>query len=113
MSRGPEVPFPEPPWLTALVDQRMALMKSKGVFEIAEDTKPMIFTHVTEPAPGVTSRARDEWERTCDNCGRYCRPESKGGGMEFYTGHVVRNVEGRQVLLAYGVCNDCRLASTP
>jgi Pyruvate/2-oxoacid:ferredoxin oxidoreductase delta subunit len=100
---------PEPPWLTAKIDQRISVIRAGGAFDIASEQQPIIATFLDEGDHEMTEKERVKWERTCDNCGRYC-PD---GGMAFYTGHAGRIVNGRQVLLAYGVCDDCRLASTP
>lgn len=100
----------EPPWLTAKVDRRLAELKAGGAFEIAIDQAPIIMTYLDEGDAKMSPQARQQWERTCDNCGRYC-PEV--GGMAFYTGHAMRLVDQRQVLMTYGVCDDCRPQEDP
>lgn len=95
----------EPTWLTAKVDRRIAEIRAGGAFEIASDKQPVIMTFLDEGDPEMSKREREQWERTCDHCGRYCPGD---GGMDFYAGHVRRDVDGRQVILAYGVCDDCR-----
>jgi len=99
--------IPEPAWLTAKVDARIAEIRKGGAFDLAESVQPIVMTFLDEGSPHMTDEERERWERTCDNCERYC-PE---GGMAFYTGHVLRMEEGRQVILAYGVCDDCRRAT--
>lgn len=99
---------PEPAWLTAKVDARLAEIKEAGGFLISAEQQPIIMTFLDEGDPDMTEEEQERWERTCDNCGRYCPTV---GGMAFYTGHVLRFVEDRQVLMAYGVCDDCRLAT--
>jgi hypothetical protein len=106
--RGPEIRFPEPPWLTAKIDRRLAEIRARGAFEVAAETQPIIMTFLDEGHPDMTDEDRQRWERTCDNCGRYCEPH---GEMTFYTGHALRVVDGRQVLMAYGVCDECKLLS--
>lgn len=99
---------PEPAWLTAKIDQRIQLMRDSGAFEIASESQPLIFSFLDEGDHEMTPEEFRVWERTCDNCGRYCPPT---GDMAFYTGHAGREIEGRQVILAYGVCDDCRPAN--
>jgi hypothetical protein len=99
----------EPPWLTAKVDQRLAEIRAGGALELARDQHPLIMTFLDEGDPEMSEEEREKWERTCDSCGRYCSPD---GDLAFYTGHAQRIIDGHQVILAYGVCNDCRLADS-
>ena len=97
-------PIHEPPWLTEKVDRRLAQIELSGAFEL--DTKAVIATYLAEGDDQMSEEERTRWERTCDSCGRYCSVDS---GIDFYTGFASRIVKGRQVLMAYGVCDDCRL----
>lgn len=103
-----DAPHPEPAWLTAKIDQRIQLMRDKGAFEIASESQALIFSFLDEGDHEMTPAEFARWERTCDRCHRYCPPD---GGMAFYTGHAMREIEGRQVILAFGVCDECKEAT--
>lgn len=95
-------PHQEPAWLTAKVDQRLALIQT-AMLAAADSTDPdFVMTYLDEGGQ-MSDEERERWERTCDNCGRYCAAND-----DFWTGHVLRQVEGRQVMLAFGVCADCK-----
>ena len=98
--------FNEPPWLIAKVDRRIAEIRDGGAFEIAGDNKPIIATFLDEGDHEMTAEEHEKWERTCDGCGQYC-PTGEDG-INFYTGHTGRIINGRQVLLTYGVCENCK-----
>src|SRR3982751_2310442 len=93
---------PIPAWLDAKVDQRLAAMKTV----MGRDLKtPMalIMTPLSEPGPNASPLEYKYWERSCDNCGRYC-------SGEFSTGHVIRHEFGTQVMFVFGVCPSCKEA---
>lgn len=91
----------EPAWLTAVVDQRLALMKDTiGVDTVVRDGRTVMMTPLTEPPEGASQDEQDAWEFTCDNCGRYC-PES------MWMAHTERSAFGVQVLFMFGVCPPC------
>jgi hypothetical protein len=98
-------PVEEPPWLIAQIDQRIADIKTEMLDAAASADAPFVMTFLNEPDPGATAEEQDRWERSCDHCGRYC-PED--GPVDFYTGHAVRTVEDRQVLIAFGICDVCK-----
>ena len=92
-----------PAWLAAKVEARVALIAA-GVTAAARETDAqVVMTYLDEGKAEMTDEERRRWERTCDNCQRYCPDED-----EFYTGHVVQMIDGRQVLIAFGVCGICR-----
>lgn len=95
-----------PPWLTALVDQRLALVEESGVPAAASALGkiPLIVTPLTEPPPNATHVQHSRWDRTCDGCGEYC-PYPK----DFYTGQVQRTTStGILVVMFFGVCKEHR-----
>lgn len=95
----------EPGWLIEKVDQRIALIRQSGAFEVAAEEQPLIFSFLDEGDHEMTSEELERWERTCDHCGKYVPDQ---GTETFYTGHVARTIEGRQVILAFGVCGTCK-----
>jgi hypothetical protein len=97
----------EPTWLIAMVDQKLALMEdilgaalhAQRDSEIADYA--VILTPLTEPEEGSSAQEMARWERTCDNCSAFCP------GLNFWTGHVVRDFHGRQVIFTFGTCSKC------
>src|SRR4051812_4755289 len=96
---------PEPMWLKAKIDQRLALME-EHMGNAADVPAQVVLTPLTEPAEHASKAERDRWERTCDNCGTYCPAEKP-----FYTGHVVRMRGEVQVIFMFGVCAPCKALS--
>jgi hypothetical protein len=92
----------EPAWITAKVDQRLALMAEAGI-DAFKDTE-LVMTPLAEPSKGCTDAEYRRWDRTCDNCGAYCP-------RQFFTGHVVRRWRGVQVIFSFGVCLGCKTRS--
>jgi hypothetical protein len=92
-----------PAWLTAKVDQRLALVEeSIGNADLA--TTSIVMTPLLEPHPTAPALTWARWDRTCDSCLVYC-PDTEA----FYTGHVVRALRnGTQVCITFGVCEICR-----
>ena len=78
-------PEKEQDWMIAKVDQRIALMKEGGAFDIATEEKPLIFSFLDEGDHEMTGEELARWERTCDRCGKYV-PDI--GTETFYTGHI-------------------------
>lgn len=125
---GERTPFTPPIWLTAKVDQRLALME-EAIGDVVEESiqlfhrltgfKPaaevdmikqmmhgnVMMTPLTEPDEGSSPEEIARWERTCDNCGAFV-PD----GELFYTGQLVREFHGEQVILIFGVCPVCKEA---
>jgi len=98
-----EIEEPTPPWLTAKIDQRVALMlDTLGPAVSGFDEYTVVMTPLTEPEEDATPAEIQRWERACDNCGRYCHV-----GENFFTGHLVRDVEGHQVIFMFGACPEC------
>ena len=106
----------EAPWLSAMVDQRVALMVEHGALEIArENGTLLVMSLLDEGDEEMTDEQRERWERTCDNCGKYVPPEperGRDGYTGFYTGYTARRIEGVQIMLAFGVCGTCKDAHT-
>ena len=96
---------PEPAWLTAAADQRVALMADVMV-PGALVTKPnvsIIMTTLTEPK-GEGKAAYEYWDKSCDNCGKHC-PQT------LTPGHVKREMHGLEVVITFGACPACKEAS--
>ena len=93
----------EPAWLTAKVDQKIALVKVPMLNAARATQAGFVMTFLDEGHAHMTDEEREQWERTCDRCHTYVPDDG-----EFYTGHVVRDVEGQQVVMAFGVCGPCR-----
>lgn len=87
-------------WLTAAVDQRVALLRESGALSALQEAK-LIVTTLKDP-PADTQEALVKWERTCDCCGKDCADSA------FYTGHISRDVGLFQVVITYGVCSTCK-----
>ena len=94
----------EPAWMSAAVDQRLALM-AEGIPAPAAgglDGYTVITTPLTEPPEGerATKQDSERWDHSCDNCGVLVR-----AGM--VTGYVERELHGRKVMIFFGSCPDC------
>jgi hypothetical protein len=93
----------EPAWLTAAIDQRLALMvevMGPSTFPLAKNYGVML-TPLTEPEEDATQAEMDRWDRTCDNCGKDCT------GLEFFAGSAMRSAFGTNVCFTFGVCAEC------
>lgn len=95
---------PEPPWLLAKADQRIAFMKEQmGTIGMAllRKQSAFIMTPLTEPAEHATPLEMKRWEHTCDNCGAYV-PDT------MWTGTTVRYLDfGIKVTITFGACPRC------
>jgi hypothetical protein len=94
----------EPAWLLAKVDQRLTLMREKvGEPEVFKKlgAPDLILTPLSEPLTEPTPEQLERWDRTCDNCGKYCP-------HDLWTGSVSRDWGGLQVVMTFGVCPDCK-----
>lgn len=96
---------PEPAWLTAAADQRLALMAEKlgetgpaGIAMLAG--YEVIMTTLSEPDEGSSVPEIAYWHQSCEHCGAFC-PE------DLVCGHVERQLFGRTVLVVYGACPTC------
>lgn len=90
-----------PAWLTAKVDQRLAMFEQ--VLGGQLEQLHIVMAPLSEPDEDASPEEFEQWDRTCDNCGRYCKEP-----LEFYTGGVVRYLkDGQPVHLTFGVCKDC------
>lgn len=98
----PLTPSDEPPWVTAALDQRLALMRHAMGGHL---TSPATFmmTTLTEPPENATAQQVDQWERRCDRCGRYRPPDDD----QFVTGFIQRTVDDVLVMIAFGACSTC------
>ena len=100
-----EQPTPTPPWLTAMVDERMAFMETELGSAAAALTNEfgLVMTLLTEPPEGVSEAEFQRWDRRCDRCGRFCTV-----GEDFFVGHTARELAGVRVLITFGVCPTCK-----
>jgi hypothetical protein len=100
----------EMPWLTAMIDQRVAFMVEKGALDIAREAGTnFVMSLLDEGREDMPAEEIERWERTCDHCGKYVPPEpERPNYTEFYSGYVTRVVEGVQIMLAFGVCGTCK-----
>jgi hypothetical protein len=93
-----------PAWLTAKVDQRMALVDQyvTPATLMLSGQLPLIVTPLAELDEHATEEARAQWERTCDCCGKHCPDPEK-----FFTGQVQRTTHGGVlVVMFFGVCQE-------
>lgn len=102
--------IPTPPWLDAKADQLLAKVRREAgltpdALKRAGYSGPrnVVMMPLTEPKEGSSPKQRDRWERTCDNCGRYCPHPA----VPFGTGILVRDWEGVRILIGYGACRRC------
>ena len=105
--------FVEAPWLQAKTDERVELMVKAGALNVARESgTAFLMSLLDEGSEDMTEEEQEQWERTCDNCGRYIPPETNPGVggyyAEFYTGYTTREVDGVQIMLAFGVCGTCK-----
>jgi hypothetical protein len=95
----------EPAWLTALCDQRLALVEEKLDLSLI-DEHTFLMTPLTEPREGASKIEFIRWDRSCDSCGQYC-PKDKS----FSPGQIVKHLSnGHQIMFTFGVCSNCRLS---
>lgn len=101
-----------PPWLSAMVDQRLAMMKDvftnhglipEAMVALMIGAKyTVMMTPLTEPPEGASRKQQERWERSCDRCKRFV-PK----GRKFFTGYCNREAFGTTVTFMYGACPDC------
>lgn len=89
--------YQNPPWLDAMVDQRMAMLAEMVSEEEAAVFDIITFQLTDPPSPEGAER----WEETCDGCSTYVPGE-------LYNAVVIRRHGGTLVHVMFGVCNDCR-----
>lgn len=97
-----------PAWVQAAVDQRLALLEHAfaefGVPSVSLLATPLIEQHGSGPDGEPTQVELDYWERSCDNCGHYSKPDE-----EFYTGRISGTLrDGTPVMMFFGVCKSCK-----
>jgi len=91
-----------PPWVDALVDQQMALIRERGI----EDEFKVVVMPLKEPPLAVMQGFdAQRWERTCDKCLTYCPP---GPEDSFFSGMTQREFKGKRIIFFYGACPKCR-----
>lgn len=90
----------EPAWLTAKVDQRLALMADMIWQPDVLTGYVAVVTTLTEPAEGCGPHEYAQWDKSCDNCGKYC----PATGLD---GTVRRELMGVTVEVAYRMCRQC------
>lgn len=103
----------EPAWLSAKIDQRLAMMADvitsesgttdAEMTELLKSQLTVMMTPLTEPAEGATIADMQRWERECDNCGAYSPP-----GTMFFTGHASRTKWETQIVFMFGMCGTCK-----
>jgi hypothetical protein len=89
-----------PPWLTAKVDQRLALMAQ--MMGPSLDLTPddfLLLTPLTEPKEGASPEEMVAWDHMCDNCSRVT--------PLLQTGHIQLKFHGKNVIITFGCCPDC------
>ena len=98
--------FVTPTWLEDKVIARITLMINHGALKLTEESgAKIVFSFLDEGKEDMTPEERERWERTCDGCGIYI-PED--GETLFYSGHLSREIDGVQILLGFGMCDDCK-----
>lgn len=90
----------EPTWLTSMIDQRLTLMRDHLPRQAPEEL-PLLMTPLTEPPEDATPAQIEQWDHSCDNCGRYV-------GTALHCGHVQRTLDRYQVIIMFGCCDDCQ-----
>lgn len=92
-----------PPWVDALVEQQMALIRDRGV----DDEFKVVVMPLKEP-PLAVMQGFDSarWERTCDKCLTYCPPTEDEDS--FFSGMTQREYQGKRIIFFYGACPKCR-----
>lgn len=102
----PERQVPEPPWLTAKADQRLALLEHRSkALAITKfmGSYDLLMMPLTEPPEFAAENDVRRWDRTCDGCNQWQNSFAK-----FYTGFVQRTTSwGQQVTFTYGACHSC------
>lgn len=88
-----------PSWLTAAVDQRLALIND------IKKSSPLpgfdiIIVQLTHPPDDVTPEQFEVWDHSCDNCGKLCENDLR-------TGHYQASVDGQKVAVTFGCCTSC------
>ena len=96
---------PEPPWLTAKVDQLLARLEEMAGGMWIFTPMEIVMMQLTEPDQFATEEEIEKWDQTCDNCGAHVPGE-------LFTGNVTRTVQNTKFLIAFGVCARCREVST-
>lgn len=94
----------EPVWLTAAIDQRLALMvevMGPAGIPIASDYGVMM-TPLTEPPEGSSREVMEVWDHSCDCCGKHCSPTE-----DFFLGSASRKAFGTQVCFTFAMCGEC------
>lgn len=93
--------IPNPPWLVAKADQRVASV---------EHLLPLVpvDAHVlmalTEPPENCTPEQYRTWDRSCDCCGVYV-PD----GENLWTGHALFTMPaGHKIRFTFGICDMCK-----
>lgn len=109
MSEYEQMSSKTPTWLIEKVDKRVALILEKGGIAMTKEAgSDFMFTFLDEGDHEMSSEEFERWERTCDRCGRFIPPDAPDGPDGFYTGHIAREFEGVQIVLAFGICGTCR-----
>lgn len=91
-----------PAWLIEAVTERMAKDQAVLANAMAATQSNIVMVFLSEPAEDTPPEERERWERTCDNCGRYCPDEE-----QFFTGLVHMPLGNGHVEVTFGACPDC------
>jgi hypothetical protein len=94
-----------PIWLDAKVDQRLAQMQEAMPIPVmaAATGAHVIMVTLTEPDEDATPEQIQQWNLTCDNCGKV--------DPVLHTGHMERRVDGVLVVITMGACASCLSAT--
>jgi hypothetical protein len=94
----------EPAWLTAAVDQRVALLAHLLDAEIRKMAKvTVIMLQLTEPPMFATAAQIMAWDHACDNCSKPCPTD-----QDLLMGNVERTYKDSvKVVITFGACLDC------
>lgn len=91
----------QPAWFTTKLEERLALFEPAIRGGAAADFG-VVMTTLTEADESATAEQREQWERTCDNCGEF-----RADGEPFFTGSITLMIHGVQVIVTFGTCEVC------
>ena len=91
----------QPAWLTAAIDQRLALVLDNLRGFVADGVPTIVYTPLTE-AEDETSEAHALWDKSCDNCRKFMGDQLVHGHSQYK-----RNSLNVLVVITFGACRDC------
>lgn len=89
-------------WVVPMVNAFMAEHQVELANAMKATSSNIVVTFLNEPADSATPEEREKWERTCDNCGRYC-PDDE----QFYSAMALRPLLNGRVEITFGSCLGC------